>query len=96
MTDLPPLPEAATTIYPIEEPPHDHAGEPLGYAMDADPPEPVRLTGEAKALLGVTAALALGAVTAIAALVFRKRPEPKPAARRRKATAHKPARRASA
>ena len=86
MTDMPPLPEAATSPYPIEEPPHDHAnGELLGFAMDADAPEPVHLTGESKALLGVTAALALGAVTAIAAILFRKRPARK--ATRRTATA---------
>ena len=100
MTDLPPLPEAATAPYPIQEPPHEHptgpGGEPLRLAMDADAPEPVRLTNEAKALLGVAAALALGAVTAIAATFFRKRPEPRPAKRKpaaRKTAARKPTRR---
>lgn len=79
MTDLPPLPEAATSPYPIQEPPHEDVARP--FAMDADEPEPIRLTGEGKALLGIAAALALGAVTAIAATVLRKRPAPKPAKR---------------
>ena len=94
MTDLPPLPEAAQAPYPIQEPPHEHPtgpnGEPLHFAMDADEPEPTRLTTEAKALLGVAAALALGAVTAIAATFFRRQPKPAPKRRkpaRRTATA---------
>lgn len=102
MTDLPPLPEAATAPYPIQEAPHAHPagpnGEPIQFAMDADEPEPARLTGEAKALLGVFAAIAVGAVTAIAATFFRRQPEPQPAPKRRaarKPAARKPAARKS-
>ena len=98
MTDLPPLPEAAQAPYPIQEPPHEHPtgpnGEPLHFAMDADEPERVRLTTEGKALLGVAAALALGAVAAIGATFFRK--PPKPAPRRRKAARKSPRRTATA
>lgn len=102
MTDLPPLPEAATAPYPIKEAPHEHpagpSGEPIRYAMDADEPEPARLTGEAKALLGVAAGLALGVVAAIAATLFRRSGEPQPAPKRRaarKTPARKPAARKS-
>lgn len=99
MTDLPPLPEAATSIYPIEEPPHTPPtgpnGEPLRFAMDADAPEPAQLTGEAKALLGVVAAVALGTVTALAATLLRKRQPRSAPIRRRKTAARKPGRRAA-
>jgi hypothetical protein len=63
--------------------------------MDADEPEPVRLTTEAKALLGVAAALALGAVTALAATFLRKRSDSRPA-ERRKPAARKSTRRTAA
>jgi len=100
MTHTPPLPEAATSPYPIEEAPHEHPtgpnGEPIHFAT-AEELEPARLTTEAKALIGVAAALALGTVGALAAALFRK---PKAAAPKRrtarKTASRKPVRRTAA
>ena len=96
MTQTPPIPEAGQSPYPIEEPPHEHPtgpnGEPLHFA-DAVQEEHGRLTREAMALLGVAAAIGIGALGALARMAFKRSAKPaKRAARAKRAPARKPAR----
>jgi len=79
MTQTPPIPEAGQSPYPIEEPPHQHltgpSGEPLHFA-DAVQEEHGRLTREAMALLGVAAAIGIGAIGALASMAYRRMAKP--------------------
>jgi hypothetical protein len=83
MTHVPPVPEGNTSPYPIQEPPHVHVETATAdEAEDAPASEPIALTGEAKTMLGIGAALGVGAIAAVTALLFSRRPAPKPAARK--------------
>jgi len=105
MSHEPPVPSANQSPYPIDEAPHpDVALPPLSAANDAEPPSlKERAQGladyvpnvdvDGRTLVGIGAAIALGAAATVAAVFFSRRgPSPSP---RKRAAARPRARKAS-
>ena len=96
MSHKPPLPDAATSPYPLEPAPIEHA-EPAEKAADATDETPLKISGRT---LGIAAGAAIGSAAVAAALIFYNRPvtpakrpavKPKPRRAAKPATASKPA-----
>lgn len=89
MTQQPPIPAASQSPYPIEEQPHRHISEAIGY--NGDGPEAVAYESrgkdesfsitellddygiDARTAIGIGAAVGLGAIAGISALLFSRR-----------------------
>lgn len=77
MTQLPPVPEASTSPFPIEEPPHRHVLDTHFEGAEEDSDKPFSLGGllddigiDGRTVIGIGAAVGLGALAGISALLF--------------------------
>lgn len=102
MTHTPPVPEANQSPYPIEEAPHQHADLPPVQATSEADPESLKQRAEAlvekvgdfgaenRTIAGIGAAIALGAIATVTAILFTRRTPAKPAPAKRRQASAKP------
>lgn len=106
MSHQPPIPEAAQSPYPREEPPHTHVelpplvesgGEPsISHRARTFLSEVTDRAEDTRAIVGVGAAIALGVAATVAALLLARRRAPAPSSPKGRPAAKSVAKRAGA